>query len=156
LLHLPPLRFHYVGGCWNRTQDSCEYVIGCQMLYSNHSAPQARLNLIYTRLDLIHTRLNIILTRLDLIRTQLDLIHTRLDLIHIRLHLIELLYFFLCSQKDIVDNGVDFYTWKCSRYYLHHRYCVMLLMYGDGYRSLFYIFAKNGSSHSEHIEGPRY
>jgi hypothetical protein len=22
LLHLSPLRFHYVGGCWDRTQDS--------------------------------------------------------------------------------------------------------------------------------------
>jgi hypothetical protein len=32
LLHLPPLRFHCVGGCWDRTQDSCDYVIGCQML----------------------------------------------------------------------------------------------------------------------------
>jgi hypothetical protein len=29
LLHLPPLRFHCVGGCWDRTQDSCEYGIGC-------------------------------------------------------------------------------------------------------------------------------
>ncbi len=33
LLHLPPLRFHCVGGCWDRTQDSCDYGIG-----SNHSA----------------------------------------------------------------------------------------------------------------------
>jgi hypothetical protein len=24
LFHLPPLRFHYVGGCWDRTQDCCE------------------------------------------------------------------------------------------------------------------------------------
>ncbi len=35
LLHLPPLRFHSVGGCWNRTQDSCDrcdYGIGCQTL----------------------------------------------------------------------------------------------------------------------------
>jgi hypothetical protein len=39
LLHLPPLRFHYVGGCWDRTQDSCDYGIGCQ-----------------TRLDLIHRK----------------------------------------------------------------------------------------------------
>ncbi len=29
LLHLPPLRFHCVGGCWDRTQD---YGIGCQTL----------------------------------------------------------------------------------------------------------------------------
>ncbi len=26
------LRFHCVGGCWDRTQDSCEYGIGCQTL----------------------------------------------------------------------------------------------------------------------------
>ncbi len=32
LLHLPPLRFHHVGGCWDRTQDSCDYGIGCQTL----------------------------------------------------------------------------------------------------------------------------
>jgi hypothetical protein len=27
LLHLPPLRFHCVGGCWDRTQDYCNQ--GC-------------------------------------------------------------------------------------------------------------------------------
>jgi hypothetical protein len=32
LPHLPPLRFHCVGGCWDRTQDSCDFGIGCQML----------------------------------------------------------------------------------------------------------------------------
>jgi hypothetical protein len=32
LLLLPPLRFHCVGGCWDRTQDSCDYGIGCQTL----------------------------------------------------------------------------------------------------------------------------
>ncbi len=32
LLHLPPLRFHCVGGCWARTQDSCDYVIDCQTI----------------------------------------------------------------------------------------------------------------------------
>jgi hypothetical protein len=32
LLHLPPLRFHCVGGCWDRTQDSCDCGIGCQTL----------------------------------------------------------------------------------------------------------------------------
>jgi hypothetical protein len=37
LFHLPPLRVHCVGGCWDRTQDSCDYGIGCQTLY-NHSA----------------------------------------------------------------------------------------------------------------------
>ncbi len=24
LLHLPPLRFHCVGECWDRTQESCD------------------------------------------------------------------------------------------------------------------------------------
>ncbi len=32
LLRLPPLRFHCVGGCWDRTQDSCDFGIGCQTL----------------------------------------------------------------------------------------------------------------------------
>jgi hypothetical protein len=30
LLHLPPLRFHCVGGCWDRTQDCCHFGIGSQ------------------------------------------------------------------------------------------------------------------------------
>jgi hypothetical protein len=32
LLHLPPLRFHCVGRCWDRTQDSCDFGIGSQTL----------------------------------------------------------------------------------------------------------------------------
>jgi hypothetical protein len=32
LLHLPPLRFHCVGGYWDQTQDSCDYGIYCQTL----------------------------------------------------------------------------------------------------------------------------
>jgi hypothetical protein len=32
LLHLPPLRFHCVGGCWDRTQDFCDFGIGSQTL----------------------------------------------------------------------------------------------------------------------------
>ncbi len=32
LLHLPPLRFHYVGGCWDRNQDCCDFGTGSQML----------------------------------------------------------------------------------------------------------------------------
>ncbi len=31
-LHLPPLGFHRDGGCWHRTQDSCDFCIGCQRL----------------------------------------------------------------------------------------------------------------------------
>ncbi len=41
LLHLPPLRFQCVGGCWDRTQDSCDYGIRCQT------------DALTTRLDLI-------------------------------------------------------------------------------------------------------
>ncbi len=37
LLHLMPLRFHCVGGCWDWTlQDCCDLVVGSQTLY--HSA----------------------------------------------------------------------------------------------------------------------
>ncbi len=32
LLHLPPLRFNSVGGCWDRTQDCCGFSIGSQTL----------------------------------------------------------------------------------------------------------------------------
>jgi hypothetical protein len=32
LLHLPPLKFHCVGGCWDRTQDCCVFGIGGQTL----------------------------------------------------------------------------------------------------------------------------
>ncbi len=32
LLHLPPLRFHGVGRCWDRTQDCCDFGIGSQTL----------------------------------------------------------------------------------------------------------------------------
>ncbi len=32
LLHLPPPRFHCVGGCWDRTQDCCAYGIVSQTL----------------------------------------------------------------------------------------------------------------------------
>ncbi len=29
---LPPLRFHCVGGCWDRTQNCCDFDISCQTL----------------------------------------------------------------------------------------------------------------------------
>jgi hypothetical protein len=32
LLHLAPLRFHCADGCWDRTQDRCNWCIGSQML----------------------------------------------------------------------------------------------------------------------------
>ncbi len=32
LLHQPPLRFHCVGGCWDRTQDCCDFDIDSQTL----------------------------------------------------------------------------------------------------------------------------
>jgi hypothetical protein len=31
-LHLPPLRFHCADGCWDRTQDRCNWCIGSQTL----------------------------------------------------------------------------------------------------------------------------
>ncbi len=42
LLHLPPLRFHCVEGCWDRTQDGCDFGIDSQTCT------------LTTRLDLIH------------------------------------------------------------------------------------------------------
>jgi hypothetical protein len=30
LLHLPLLEFHCFGGCWDRTQESCDFSIGSQ------------------------------------------------------------------------------------------------------------------------------
>ena len=32
LLHLPPLRFHCADGCWERTQDRCNWCIDSQTL----------------------------------------------------------------------------------------------------------------------------
>ncbi len=32
LLYLPPLRFHCADGCWDQTQDSCNWCIGSQTL----------------------------------------------------------------------------------------------------------------------------
>ncbi len=32
LLHLPPLRFHCADGCWDRTQDRCNWCIDSQTL----------------------------------------------------------------------------------------------------------------------------
>ncbi len=32
LFHLPPLKFHCVEGCWDRTQDSCDYGTDCRTL----------------------------------------------------------------------------------------------------------------------------
>ncbi len=32
LLHLLPLRFHGVGGCWDRIQDSCDFGTDSQTL----------------------------------------------------------------------------------------------------------------------------
>ncbi len=42
LLHLRPLRFHCVGGCWDRSQDCCYFGIDSQTLYyhSARSHPQ--------------------------------------------------------------------------------------------------------------------
>ncbi len=35
LLYLPPLRFHCIGGCWDRTQDICDFGIGCHSANSH-------------------------------------------------------------------------------------------------------------------------
>jgi hypothetical protein len=34
LLHLPPPKFQLVGGCWDRTQECCDFGIGSQTLYN--------------------------------------------------------------------------------------------------------------------------
>jgi hypothetical protein len=39
LLHLPPLRFHCVRGCWDRTQDCCDSGIDSQTNSSARSHP---------------------------------------------------------------------------------------------------------------------
>ncbi len=77
LLHLPPLRFRCVGGCWDRTAGQLR-LTALAVRRSNHSArshprsaryhPQLCLIASTTRLDLIHTRLDLIRTRLDLIK----------------------------------------------------------------------------------------
>ncbi len=36
LLHLPPLRFHFVGECLDRTQDCCDFGIGSQHWARSH------------------------------------------------------------------------------------------------------------------------
>ncbi len=51
LLHLPPLKFHCVGGCWDRTQDCCDIGIDALTTW---------LNLIHSRIDLIHVRIDLI------------------------------------------------------------------------------------------------
>ena len=32
LLYLPPLRFHCADGCWDQTQDHCNWCVGSQTL----------------------------------------------------------------------------------------------------------------------------
>ncbi len=43
LLHLPPLRFHCIGGCWDRNQDSCVFGIVRRSNHSVRSHPSAKL-----------------------------------------------------------------------------------------------------------------
>jgi hypothetical protein len=40
LLHQPTLRLHCVGGCWDRTQDFCDFGIGSQ-IDGNANLPNA-------------------------------------------------------------------------------------------------------------------
>ncbi len=58
LLHLPPLRFLCVRGCWDWTQDCCDCDIGSRALSPlSYMSSTTRLDLIYNaRLDLVHAR----------------------------------------------------------------------------------------------------
>jgi hypothetical protein len=60
LLHLPPIRFRCVGGCWDRTQGSCDFGIGCQTLWP------LGYNSFSTRLHLMRMRSLIIELSVDL------------------------------------------------------------------------------------------
>jgi hypothetical protein len=73
LLHLPPLRFHCVGGCWDRTQDSCDFGIGFQMLC--HAA------YISSTLDYISSTLGDISSTLGYISSSLGYISSTLGYI---------------------------------------------------------------------------
>ncbi len=53
LLHLPPLRFHCVGGCWYRTQDCCDFGICSNQLIH-------WLDLIHKQ-DLVYSRMSVTL-----------------------------------------------------------------------------------------------
>ncbi len=127
LFHLPPLRYHCVGGCCDLGQLRLQHWLSdalttrLDLIHSRVDLIHSRLDLIYSWLDLIctrrdlihtrlhpiHTRLDLILTRLDLIHTQLDLIHNRLDLIHTRLDLIH-------TRLDLIHSRLDLiymYSW---------------------------------------------
>ncbi len=49
LLHLPPLRFHCVGGCWDRTQECCYFGH-----WQSDALTQSLFSALTTRLDLVH------------------------------------------------------------------------------------------------------
>jgi hypothetical protein len=57
LLHLRPLRFNCADGCWDQTQDHCNWCI-------------------YIQSDALPTKLDLIRNKLDLLRAKLDLIRT--------------------------------------------------------------------------------
>ncbi len=57
LLHLPPLRFHCVGGCWGWNPGML------RLRHWQSDALTTRLDLIHNRLDLIHKRLDLISAR---------------------------------------------------------------------------------------------
>ncbi len=81
-------------GCWDRTQDSCDFGIGCQTLYQLGYISSQSVRSHPARLDLIplgqisSPSVRSHPTRLDLIHTWLDLSHTRLNIIPSRLDLI--------------------------------------------------------------------
>jgi hypothetical protein len=89
--HLPPIRFHCVGGCWDRTQDCCDFGIESDALT--------------TRLDLIHIQIDLIHPRLDLINTRLDRIHPFIQLVlYPFYHNVNSFLQFLTASPQIVSS----------------------------------------------------
>ncbi len=63
LLHLPPLRFHYADGCWDRTRGPL------QVVNWQSDALTTRLDLIRARLDLIRTIILDLIREYNLLKT---------------------------------------------------------------------------------------
>jgi hypothetical protein len=91
MLYLPPLRFHCVGGCWDRSQNCCDFGTRCQALLplgyisftfntALSAAPQIPLsrNMLGSNPGLFRLRHWLS----DALTTQLHLIHIRPHLIH--------------------------------------------------------------------------
>ncbi len=81
LLHRQPLRFHCVGRCWDQTQNSCSFGIGCQTLQPLGQISSTLRQISSTlRFHPLSARSHPHSTRSH--PHSADLIHTRLDLIH--------------------------------------------------------------------------